>query len=171
MPQIEPADLDCLIAANYGPGYVTWKLPDARDSAISALLTKALANGQVEDLADVLSWREADVLGAFSQRMAELAVRARDPGHLKNSILAIGLAGKKSRDPRDEMMVAALPWHSAKLLGLDPFAEFHAIAEAALPAAEFLLTWATWPPENQTLDVMLFQESSDEDGFRYQYIG
>jgi hypothetical protein len=109
--------------------------------------------------------------GSYSQRMAELAVRTREPSHLRNSILAIGLAAKKSRGPRDEMMVAALSWRSAQILGLDPSVEFHAVAEAALPATEFLLRWAAWPPENQTIEVMLYRESSDEDGFRYEYVG
>jgi hypothetical protein len=168
MVGIEPTDLDCLIADHYERAYATWKIPDPRDSAISSLLTKAIEYDQIGDLISVLSSRESDVLDAYAKRMAELAVRTRNVNELRNGIVAIGIASVISNDDREEMKLVSLLWHSAQILDLDAGAEFRAIAEAAPPTAEFLINWAVRPAKSQTIGGMHYQESQDEDGFRYK---
>jgi hypothetical protein len=136
--------------------------------------------GEVTDLAELISIREVGRLRAFTLRMSVLSVRRNDLAVLRVTILTVGLASCGGEDPREVLLVAPLPWRSAKILGVDAAYEYREIA-GLLPdapdsdepypelyGAQFLLTWTKRSPEDQTIEGMGYREIETPDGFMYE---
>ena len=101
-------------------------LPSERDEVIAALLDRIAQHPDVPAVRSVLNREQGDVLAAFAERLASLAVRDphNGPMHLRRGLLALGLAFGTAPDYRDVMLVLPLLWRSAQILGLDPEHEF-----------------------------------------------
>lgn len=142
-------------------GYGNWPLPCVRDEEIGDLVRALLGPGAVQPHA-----RHAPVLLAFAERMATLARRDASPEQLRLGLAAAGLA-VATGDPREGLLVLPLLWRSADVLGLDPSAEFRAVAHE-LDDGEHLLDFVAREPEDQTIEAMGYVEVDDDLGFHYE---
>ncbi len=154
----------------YGPA----PIPDVRDSVVDEFISQ-VRDGDAAAIAALAagpSDRGASVLRVYAERMSSLAVRREDPAVLVRAVVAL-VAGGLARGDREAIMVMALIEHSARLLHEDLAEIFKPAASAinALSAGgpENLAAWLARAPEDRTLAAMGFEESADQDGFRYRY--
>jgi hypothetical protein len=151
-------------------GYGPREIPHSLDSLPEAVVDLYLA-ADIHDreLVSYLSVVAAQVLCSFAERQASVAVRHESAVALKLSLVALGIAGSVETDERNLLPVIALPWHSAKLLGLNPSVVFMELAmQMPRPGKELLLAFSRRPPESRSIACMGYVEASDNDGFRYR---
>lgn len=161
---------DKAIAAAQFNGYGRTPLPNELDALVESFVEAyVLADPSERELAEALPRMASEVLTAYCEREATLAVRLRSARALRLSLLAAGIAAVLGDDPREIMLVLVLPWRTARHLALYSAPEF-AAAAAQLPklAAEELLAFARRQPEDQTLECMGYREVGAGESFRYE---
>jgi len=148
-----------------GEGYYDHPLPSAEDSRIG----RAIKAFTVAEPAWQAAFREAvdhdraDLLCAWSERMASLAVRLDSSRPLVLGLVALGLAGEF--EGGEALLIAPLHRRSAEKLGGDPARLFDEAAGVAdLPGARWLRE--ARDSEDQVEDTG-FVEDEDAGGFRY----
>lgn len=161
--------LDSAIRAGEYNGYGPRPIPHPLDDRGEALL-QAVNPGDGTANKEVLAYMDpalAFILLAYAERTSALAVRLKSVPTLEKAIVALALA--EPFDSREKLLVLPLPWHAADRLGANPRAVFERVA-AGLPepGRSDLLMFANREPKNQTLEVMGYAESEDEDGFRFK---
>ena len=151
-------------------GYGRRPLPDPLDSVPQSVVQSYLAAPPEErEFLSCLSSASCQVLAAYAEREASLAVRNQSPAVLRLSLLALGLSALTSQDGRESVSVLSLPWRSAELLGLNPESTFEDVA-ALLPDSprRFIRAFAGRPAPDRTLDAFGYREAKDAGGFRYE---
>jgi hypothetical protein len=156
------------IDANHG--YGPQPIPVERDSQIAELLESYVSapEGERDDFRGRLGERHVSVLWAFAERMASLAVREGSAQPLRQSLLALALAGDR-HDVREGIMILPLVYRSAELLGVEPaplFAEAARMSDG-VEMTEAIETFPARGPADRRLSAFDFVESTDADGFRY----
>jgi hypothetical protein len=150
----------------YGPREIPHKLDSLPEAVVDLYLA---ADSHDKELVSCLSAVAAQVLCSFAERLSAVAVRNESAVALKRSLLALGIAASIETDERNVLSVASLPWHSAKLLGINPSVVFMESAmQLPRPGREFLLAFSRRPPESRSIACMGYIEGSDNDGFRYE---
>lgn len=169
MDAINSDDIQCLKTSAGGVNqYEESPIPDGRDDAVGALVTKALDADILEDLVALIEPRyDSAILGIYAARMASLCVRRSDPSLLRNGLIAVGLAHRKTLDARDDTTSQALLWRSAEILGLDPTEEFTWAAAKIPSSASFFTSWLKRRAKFKNVASVGYKESADKDGFRY----
>jgi len=151
-------------------GYGPSKLPSPLDEDLGVFIDQIAAAGPI-GVADVLS-KVSDtgrqVLLAYAERMASLAVRRRDQGLLLRGIVAL-VVGGLDRNARESLMVMALVEDSAERIGADLEDTLEAVSKiVGHPGTVNLVLWLTRKPEVRTLESMRYVAGADDDGFRYR---
>ncbi|WOT40585.1 hypothetical protein [Streptomyces coeruleorubidus] len=100
-------------------GYLRVKLPHVLDTEVEAIVTAYMTGSpSVRDaIVGDVHGRPAEVLSAYGQRMASVAVRTGGIDALRRGVVAIGLAEGRLDDPRNNLFVLAAVNDSASLLG------------------------------------------------------
>lgn len=103
----------------------------------------------------------------FSERMACLSVREKLEKYLFEGLIAHAIEGGKF-DPRENMLVLSLLYHSAVKIGADPVSLFKRASKFATgKIKEIIAGFPHRKLENRSIEAMGYIESSDKDGFRY----
>lgn len=151
-------------------GYGPSKLPNERDEEIDEFVSGIIAGGasSVLEVLPRLSEKGRQVLRAYAERMASLAVRQRDRMALTKALVALVLGGLDENRP-ESLMVMAPVEDSARRLHLDISELFEAVSKmVGHPATVNLMMWLTRKEEDRSLASMGFVTSEDADGFRYK---
>jgi hypothetical protein len=106
------------------------------------------------------------VLAVFAERAAALAVRRQDSLDLRAGLLAAVAAHATTDDPREVIPAFALLYRAAELTGQDPAAEFGTAAR--LTGSPVPLAFLDRDPRDRTIQAMGYEESEDEQGFRFR---
>jgi hypothetical protein len=108
-----------------------------------------------------------DVLRAFAERMASLAVRRRDQSLLKEALVANVVAGLSNND-RESLLIMPLIEDAAERLEVPITGLFEDVARVVgHPGTTNLVLWLSRKPENRTLASMGYEVGADAGGFRY----
>lgn len=161
---------DQAIASEQFNGYGLAPIPDDRDALVESFVAAYVAAEQSErELAAALPAVAPQVVLAFCERQAILAVRRNSAHALRLSLLAAGVASISAGDSRDVALCLVLPWCSAHHLGLDPANEFTSAA-LLLPsaAAETLVAFSRRTPSDKTLECMGYREIGKAEAFKYE---
>jgi hypothetical protein len=169
MPELQFAGASWL-EAEQNRGYGLLPIPNKRDDEISALIEWWMALGQEDRVreAAAISESQRQTLLAYSERMASFTVRFQNPKAILLGLVALGIDGWRF-DWRENVMLLSLHYNSARKLGLSPN-DLFARAAAVLPpeAAHALDEFLQRADKDKSLNVMGFEEGSDENGFRYK---
>lgn len=108
------------------------------------------------------------VLRAYAERMASLAVRSLDKATLLEAVVAL-VVGGLDENRAESLMIMALIEDSAARIGV----ELGQLLEEASkivghPATVNLMLWLTRKDEDRSLASMGFVATEDADGFRYR---
>jgi hypothetical protein len=148
-----------------GEGYYASPIPSAADSRI-ARTVKAFASAEPAWQAafrEAVDSPRADLLCAWSERMAALAVRLDSPRPLVVGLLGLSLADEA--DTGEALLVAPLHRRSAEKLASEPARLFDEAAGLAdLPGARWLRE--ARDSYDQVEDAG-YVEDGEGDGFRY----
>jgi hypothetical protein len=148
-----------------GERYYDQRIPSADDSRIGRVLKAFSTAHPVWQAAfrEAIDLDRADLLCAWSERMAALAVRLDSARPLVLGLVALSLADEAADG--EALLVAPLHRRSAEKLGADPFRLFD---EAA---GQTDLAGARWLRDARDSDDQLedtgYVEDEDGDGFRY----
>jgi hypothetical protein len=160
----DPIDAALRQFVGYGPSV----LPNERDDEVSEYVTSLsaiLGYGQriVHD-----HRKGRDVLRAYPERMASLAVRRREPTVLLAAVIA-NVVGGRDENRLESLMVMALIEDSARRIDMD-LAELFEQASRIVghPGAVNLMMWLKRKPKDRSLTSMSFVAGEDADGFRYR---
>lgn len=160
---------DCLKSSN-NRGYGRLPIPQPRDAEIGALLERwaSLDAPARRTAAQQLALEQRDVLLAYSERMATMAVRHGDDELILLGLLALGADNLELGDERDSLLIVPLHNDAALRIGADPVAIFERAA-ALLPeeSASVLKSFPQRPDDTKTIQSMGYIASADADGFRY----
>ena len=151
-------------------GYGPRPIPDRRDKEIENLLSRYMARSDsTGDPIDApLSNDHSSALGAFSERMASLAVRTQDMRLITLGLVALGLATNQSRDVREEILIISLHYAAARKLSADPARIFLGAAlYVAGPGKGLIISFLSRSAQDKSLASMGYREGQDADGFRF----
>jgi hypothetical protein len=151
----------------YGPA----PIPDERDGLVGAFVSQVVAGdpAALAKLGAGPSVRGQQVLLAYAERMASLAVRRHDQGILVLAVDALLIGGLDDGD-REALMVLPLIEDSARRLDAALEEVFRSAGPlAGRRGAVLLKEWLGRAPEDRTLECMGFREGADADGFRYVF--
>lgn len=112
-PGIDASAL-AILAVERNRGYGTWPLPHERDFAIARLVEQLARQRPTSPPRSLLEPEHGQVLTAFAERMASLAVRTRSRDTLRLGLVAAGLA-YPVYEWREVTLVMPLLWRSAQL--------------------------------------------------------
>jgi hypothetical protein len=166
MEVFDPSDLAQRRFNGYGPS----PLPNSRDEEIDTFVEQLLVGGPtaVTGVLSSVSDKARQVLRAYAERMASLAVRRGDPEKLLRGVVAL-VVGGLDENRLESLMVMAPLEDGAKRLGVD-FPEVFEAASKVVghPGTVNLMVWLTRKTEDRSLASMGFVASEDGDGFRYK---
>jgi hypothetical protein len=148
-----------------GEGYYDRRIPCPEDSRIGRAVKAFTAAEPAWQAAfrEAVDHDRADLLCAWSERLAALAVRLDSPRPLVVGLVGLALADEA--DEGDALLVAPLHRRSAEKLGADPIRLFDEAAGLAdLPGARWLRE--ARDSDDQVEDAG-YIEDADADGFRY----
>ena len=148
-----------------GEGYYDQPIPCAEDSRIGGAVKAFTLAAPAWQAAfrEAVDHDRADLLCAWSERLASLAVRLDSPRPLVLGLVGLSLADEA--DGGEAQLVAPLHRRSAEKLGADPSRLFDEAAGLAdLPGARWLRE--ARDAEHQ-IEEAGYVEDEDEDGFRY----
>jgi hypothetical protein len=152
-------------------GYLQQPIPQARDSQISSLLKAWMALNEFDrkKSSSEILLEQQDTLLIYSERMAALAVRERNPDLITLGLVAIGVDGWERFDPRENLLIVPLHYDAAQRIGANPETIFTSVAQL-LPetSAEGLRSFLRRSQPDKSLEAMGYVASSDGDGFRYR---
>jgi hypothetical protein len=150
-------------------GYGPSTLPNPLDDEVSALVASWRVGGPsmvAEAIAESTDGGR-NVLRAYAERMASLAVRRDDPDLLLNAVIA-NVVGGLSANAHESLMVMAPIEDAATRIGVGVPGLFEDAAHCVgHPGAAYLMMWLTRSPENRSLATMRFVAEDGADGFRY----
>jgi hypothetical protein len=149
----------------HGAGYYGNPIPCVEDSRIGRAVKAFTAAAPTRQAAfrESIDRDRADLLCAWSERVAALAVRLDSPRPLVLGLVALGLAGES--EGGEALLVAPLHRRSAEKLGTDPARAFDEAAGLSdLPGARWLRD--ARDSADQIEDAG-YAEDEDADGFRY----
>ncbi len=142
-------------------------LPNVRDEHCEKL-TRVYADANDAERAEIRAAGTAEqlrLLLPFADRMAILAVRAKDDARITSGLLAHAIEDFRW-DPRENLRSLSLLFRSGEKLGIDAAARFREVAQLASPSAKkYFLEFADDP---KGLDAMGFRETDGTDGFTYE---
>lgn len=158
---------ECLQLTSH-EGWGLLPIPQPIDTEIAALVRSWLALGDQDRRAALNGVSEAHqfTLLCFSERMASLAVRERNPDHITLGLIALGLDGWRF-DWRENAMIVWLHYDAAERIGSNAQELFDAAANV-LPEkpAEVLRAFPSRP--DRSLELAEYVTTADSDGFRYK---
>jgi hypothetical protein len=155
------ASLDLALAQRY----YDRRIPCAEDSRIGRALKAFSTSAPVwqTTFRDAIDLDRADLLCAWSERMAALAVRLDSPRPLVLGLVALSLADETADG--DALLIAPLHRRSAEKLGADAYRVFDEAAGLTDLAGARWLRDAR--DSGDELEDTGFVEDADGDGFRY----
>ena len=163
---LDPADMTQARFNGYGPS----ELPSERDDEVGEFVS-GLVSGAPSAVADVLprlTDKARQVLCAYAERMASLAVRHRDRATLLNAVVAL-VVGGLDENRLESLMIMAPIEDSAARVGVElPQLLEDASKIVGHPATVNLMLWLTRKDEDRSLASMGFVVTEDADGFRYK---
>jgi hypothetical protein len=149
-----------------GVAYHRTRMPNAQDSTVGravAAFSAASPGGQAA-IREAIDDDRADLLRAWSERMAALAVRFESHSPLVQGLVGLSLA--QEADGGEALLIAPLHRRSAEKLGLDADRIFDAAA------GRTDLGGARWLRDARDCDDQPedagYVEDEDDDGFRYE---
>lgn len=158
------------LVAGKNPGYGPLPLPAPLDAEIARLLD-AFAHASParrEFLLSRITPAHSPTLLAFSERMASLGVREREPRRLFEGLLAL-VVESFAADYRENAMILSLHYDAATKIGADPARLFEEAASYAKPeVAQALRGFLARSPEDKSIAAMGYEEGAEPGGFRYQ---
>jgi hypothetical protein len=162
---METSDALAALDLPRGERYYELPIPSPDDSRIGRAVKAFSVAAPVWQAAfrEAIDLDRADLLCAWSERVAALAVRLDSPSPLALGLVALSLADETADG--EAMLVAPLHRRSAEKLGVDPMRLFdEATGLTDLPGAR-------WLHEVRDSDDQLedtgYVEDEDGDGFRY----
>jgi hypothetical protein len=150
--------------------YGTLPIPNLRDREITHLIETWVKLDEVvrQGAAKNILESQRFTLLAYSERMASLAVRTRDPQKIFLGLLALGVDGWKG-DWRENAEILCLHYDAAKRIGVIQSQVFEKAASfLSLKVAMALRSFVQRSPSDQSLEAMGYSAASDDDGFRYK---
>lgn len=150
-------------------GYLLRPLPVPEDQRIADLLWQLFNDGRGADWSsEGLSRGVRDILNTFSERMASLAVRDQEPGHLRVALLALVLGGLDQGD-RGSIPVAALIFESAQRLEMDPVSLFGTMGlQIGEPGLSAFRAFTKRSEHDRSIGAMGYRLREKETGLLYQ---
>ena len=151
-------------------GYLGLPIPAAEDQVVTDFLDSSVAAGPAEiiRLTTEASRDGRDVLLAYAERAATLAVRLRDRGAVIRALIAVEIGGL-SYGSRQALITMSLIDRACRIIGCD-FED--ALEEAARkvghPGTLAFATWLTRSAEDRAIEAMGYGEGQDVDGFRFR---
>ncbi len=148
-----------------GERYYEQRIPCSDDSRIGRVLKAFTSAHPVWQAAfrEAIDLDRADLLCAWSERMAALAVRLDSPRPLVLGLVALSLADEAADG--EALLVAPLHRRSAEKLSADPFRLFDEAAGLTDLAGAHWLRDAR--DSDDELEDTGYVEDEDGDGFRY----
>ncbi len=154
-------------------GYGLAPFPDPRDAEINFYVAGVRAAGDEEvraALAEV-SVRGRQVLLAYAERSATIAIRNNVPDRLIRALIALVIGGL-TQNALEALMRTALVEDAARRLGSDPADLFAEAADLVGDIGAFSLKlWLGRRPEDRTPEVMGFKVTGEGLTFRYEWAG
>jgi hypothetical protein len=158
-----PPSAQVILAPGRNPGYGPKPLPSTRDGQIRDLVLGAVGDpAAFERFTAHLPHRADRALTAFAERSASLAVRRGDPVDVRAGLLAAVAACQVTDDVREVIPAFALLYRAAELIGADPSVEF------GTAARRVPLAFLERGPRERSIQVMAYEETEDEQGFRFR---
>ncbi|MEP6695554.1 MAG: hypothetical protein ABJA34_01610 [Pseudonocardiales bacterium] len=165
----DPSDEEQSRYAGYGQA----PFPDPRDAEINFYVAGVRAAGAEEvqaALAEV-SPRGRQVLLAYAERSASIAVRNTVPDRLIRALIALVIGGL-TQNALEALMRTALVEDAARRLGAEPAELFGETADLVGEMGAFALKlWLGRRPEDRTPEVMGFRVAGEALTFRYEWAG
>jgi hypothetical protein len=154
-------------------GYGLAPFPDPRDAEINFYVAGVRAGAAEEvraALAEV-SGRGRQVLVAYAERSASIAVRNNVPDRLVRALIALVIGGL-TQNALEALMRTALVEDAARRLGADPADVFAQAADLVGEIGGFALKlWLGRRPEDRTPECMGFTATGEGLSFRYEWAG
>lgn len=151
------------------------KLPSERDLALDSHIGELALAGKaaVSEAARRLDSNERTELWFYAQRAASRAVRAEDPKLLTLAVVALVLSTGGQLSTLPITMRVALVNDACERLGLhlDDLAENVAAIAGGWGVVDVVGNILAREEEDKTVECMGFEAGSDEDGFRYRWVG
>ncbi len=148
-------------------GYGPKQIPDPIDSDVELLVNTVgkLPKERLETVAGNMSLRHSQVLLAFAERMATLAVRCHDRKPLVAGLLAIRLA-QTSSYMKEVMPILSVILDAAARLNIS---STELVQEPSIDGSfrSFLSEFEKRPPETRNIDAMGYKLEDVEGGPRY----
>lgn len=142
-------------------------LPNARDE-LCEKLTRVYAGASDAERGKIRAAgteEQLRLLMPFADRMAILAVRAKDDARITGGLLAHAIEDFRW-DPRENLRSLSLLFRSGEKLGIDAAARFREVARLASPSGKkYFLEFAGDPKSPATMG---FREIDGPDGFTYE---
>jgi hypothetical protein len=153
--------------------YVQRSIPcDADNRCVSALSTlQQLTDVERNRIIEKLSSDACNFLKCFAVRMAALSVREADSDRAFLALLAAAMGLTQIDDRRDAIVAFGPVFDGIKKADLDAEDLFRRAGELVPQSDAFLKSWLRRSPEDQSLEAMGYEESTDADGFLYKMIG
>lgn len=151
--------------------YVNQIIPSEIDDRIHQILwwfgDEKILSENYKELADFFDLNHSRFLQLFSERMAALAVRERSKKRIITGLLALALNSEP--DPREELPILSLHYHSAVKLKEDPDQILKAVAKKVDSNwAEFFLKFSKRDPKDKFIEAMGYVEAETSEGFIYK---
>jgi hypothetical protein len=147
--------------------YLPKPIPAPRDREIFDLLLRVIADHSVARFKACIDDGHANVLSAFSERMASKAVRNKDSDVLSLGLIAL-LVTWHETDSRESLPIMALYCDAALLLGLKTKSLVDSVKQGLGDVLiEPLVAFLARSEADRSLQVMGYSRAADEDGFRY----
>lgn len=152
-------------------GYFRAAMPSEWDDKIAQQIANSLGADVWEEILNKTEKRHWDILLYFAERAATLAVRRKDPEHLKRGLIAAGLSWTLAPDWRDVLLVFPVLYHAARMLNMDPEQLFHEVGRMFGGEVESEFTkFLQRSEEDKSLEVMGYQFIREPDGVRFKRI-
>jgi len=154
-------------------GYGLAPFPDPRDAEINFYVAgvRAGAAEEVRAALTEVSERGRQVLVAYAERSASIAVRNNVPDRLVRASIALVIGGL-TQNALEALMRMALVEDAARRLGAEPAG---ILAQAAGLVGEMggfaLKLWLGRRPEDRTPECMGFRATGEGLNFRYEWAG
>ena len=162
---MDPRELLRLLDVPHGSDYYASRIPGPDDDRIGrAVAAYSTASPAAQAaIREAIDDDRADLLRAWSERLASLAVRLESGGPIVQGLVALSLA--EEADPSEAMLVATLHRRSAEKLDLQPARLFSAASgRTDLAGARWLRDAGEAPEQPEDAGWV---EDEDDDGFRY----
>lgn len=150
--------------------YYKSPIPGELDNKVSQFINLFLNADNIDrrKILRMVDERLSSLLISFAERMASLGVREKSVERIRTGLVAL-LIEDHFGDWRDSLMRLSPLYHAAGKIGANPDEVFLEVAglitnSAAISMKEFTAR----SPDDRSLQAFSYQESTDEDGFRYK---